>query len=308
MKNSLLFLSVLSAFFFSCKKASPINNAEINTETLAPDNFSSLNDFFEKNGVPLSTFTIIAEKGGTYVSTKGTSITIPPNTFSPASATITIEFKDIYSKSDFLLSGMPAVQMDGSPLISGGQFYLRALNNNLPISSNNNAITVTQPSNKPDKSMVPYMAIKDTTGGSKANYYWTSRTTPDYSLLVTANSYISSFFVNKTLNWYNTDHPYYSSMVSLTVVPNEISDYMQSYMVFKNENSSAAIFQYYSTKHFICYNAPKHSECTIVTFMVKNNKIFASFKPVKLDTNQVVNAELVETNSLKFKADLKALD
>jgi len=307
MKNKLIIAtSVCLMAFVSCKKTADIPTTETKAEAPVPDNYSSLDDFYKKNEVALKSFTINAAAGGSFVSAQGTTINIPANSFTPATAIITIEFKDIYVKSDFLLSGMPAVQGDGSPLVSGGQFYIKALNGNSPVSSTN-TITVSQPFREFDKAMGAYIASKDSSRSNNV-YTWSAAAAQIYSLTSTATSYISSMFITTYLNWYNTDHPFYAPTVTLTVVPNQSNENMKVYMIFHDENSSAMIFKDNLTSKFVCRFAPKDRECTVVAILVKEGKLFASFNPVTLNSSKSVNIELKETTTEKFKNDLKELN
>ena len=89
-------------------------------------------DFFEKNGVQMQTHTIDATAGGTFTSPQGTVVTIPANAFvtgggAPITGNVNIEFKDIYKKSDMLLSNM-STQTATGPLKSAGEFFIKEIN------------------------------------------------------------------------------------------------------------------------------------------------------------------------------------
>ena len=95
------------------------------------DNYSSMGSFFAQNGVATQTYTVTNSAGGSFTTTQGTVVTIPANTFvnnlfQQVSGTVTIAFKDIYKKSDMLLSNMPTNTFTGAPLKSGGEFFIKA--------------------------------------------------------------------------------------------------------------------------------------------------------------------------------------
>ena len=54
--------------------------------------------------------------------------------------------------------------------------------------------------------------------------------------------------------------------------------------------------------------APVGLSATIVTIAEKERKIFASFTPITISSNQTVNIDLTETTTQDFKTKLKALD
>lgn len=61
--------------FSSCKKEQNQPSTE-GTVT-----YSSMQDFYSKNGVKKETFQLDATNGGSFVSVKGTTVNIPPNAF-----------------------------------------------------------------------------------------------------------------------------------------------------------------------------------------------------------------------------------
>src|ERR1017187_3980285 len=121
--KSLILLIAITAIV-SCKKDTK-SSTTTPTPTPAADNYSSVNAFFSKNGVAMQTYTINGTTGGSFTSPQGTTVTIPANAFLtqasvPVTGNVTIQFKDIYKKSDMLLSNMPTMMQSGAPLKSGG--------------------------------------------------------------------------------------------------------------------------------------------------------------------------------------------
>lgn len=93
-----------------------------------------MQNFHEVNGVKSEFFTFNAATGGNFTSTKGSIIHIKPNSFIDAGNNIvtgqaTLEFKDIYTKSDMLLSNMPTGNSYGNNLVSAGEFFVRVKQN-----------------------------------------------------------------------------------------------------------------------------------------------------------------------------------
>ncbi|HLC83906.1 MAG TPA: hypothetical protein VJI69_08745, partial [Bacteroidia bacterium] len=90
--KKVLFAILITLVIASCKK-----------DTQAPSgsgatSYSSIQDFYNQNGVQKQIYTIDASTGGMFVSPKGTKVTIPANAFvtesgGPITGAVTIEFK-----------------------------------------------------------------------------------------------------------------------------------------------------------------------------------------------------------------------
>ncbi len=133
-----------------CKKDSTTSPSTTTTNSNT-DNYSSMASFFAQNGVAMQTYTITGSAGGSFTTLQGTQVTIPPNVFYNNSlqvikGTVTIYFKDIYQKSDMLLSDMPTNMSSGFPLKSGGEFFIKATSGGVPVSEYlAGVITIKQP-------------------------------------------------------------------------------------------------------------------------------------------------------------------
>src|ERR1700690_4385575 len=142
---AVIFFLFIVSNFIACKKND--NN------TIANEGYTSLADFYQKNGVALQNFTVNAVAGGTFTTPQGTVVTIPSNAFidsvgqSPI-GNLSIDFKDIYKKSDMLLSDVPAMTTTGTPLKSGGEFFINVKSaNKTMFLKSDSSIKVQQPFN-----------------------------------------------------------------------------------------------------------------------------------------------------------------
>jgi hypothetical protein len=125
-------LSFLSAtlFIFACKKDDPApggNNNPVGTT------YSSIADYFNQNALQGQTFNFLAESGTTYNGAKGSTLTIPPNAFkhsdgSLVTGSVEMELKEVFSNKDQIMAQKFPVSW-GSPLNSGGEFFLEARQN-----------------------------------------------------------------------------------------------------------------------------------------------------------------------------------
>lgn len=280
------------------------------------DNYSSIQDFFSKNGVPMQTYTINGTTGGSFTTPQGTVVTIPPNAFVtqasvPVTGDVTIEFKDIYKKSDMLLSNVTTDSYYG-PLSSCGEFYMKAsFNNSAVLLASGKKIEVTQPNNLTYIDtlgvMGPYIATPSDT------MVWIPSNND--SVFYTPTAYIYNLYqFNSPIEsggWFNGDSPYpflSCSQTMLTLIPSNNLDpyHIQVFLMFTNY-SSATHLHYYGSS-FIYYYAPIGLQCTMVAFGIKDGKLYSSFVPITIGTNQTYNFTLSETTTAEFKTQLEALN
>ncbi|PBQ32191.1 hypothetical protein CNR22_10545 [Sphingobacteriaceae bacterium] len=313
MKKSIHYLILISTLLvFSCRKDKK-SESESSPETpVVIDNYTSLSDFYLKNGVQKETFTFNAGTGGSFISQQGTTINIAPNTFTPASASVVIEFKDIYKKSDMLLSDMPTQAYDGTILKSAGEFFIKALINNNAVELKSNAkIQILQPLKQAlDTGMKPFVILVDT---NKTGSGWYNN--PGDSVFYTTSNYVYDLYnfssPASSGTWCNSDNPnYFSSSVqtTLTIHANQTGNLNNIFLVFKDVNSMVHVYKYNQADDYIYNYAPTGLKCTVVALGVKDNKLYSSFTPITISSNQTVSFDLIETTTENFKAALKALD
>jgi|ERR1035437_1330323 hypothetical protein len=300
----------------SCKKkdSTPVTN---NPTTTAVDNYSSMADFFSKNNVVMQTYTINATTGGSFTTPQGTVVTIPALAFLTQSSVlvtgnVTIQFKDLYKKSDMFLSNMPPMFYGVAPLKSGGEFFIKAISNNAGLILNTGkCITVAQPATLTgglDTTNIqqpfvfqPDSAMWAPTGIDSVGYI--------------ANSYVFSLYQMNTPvdsgSWCNSDnYSYFSAypQTLLTLHPNDsISVYgTVSFLIFSNLSSMVHVYD--DGTNFPYYYAPQGLQCTLVAVGVKSGKLYSSFVLITISANQTVNFSLTETTTDAFKTALKALN
>lgn len=111
-------------------------NKETNSTGYA---YTSLTDFYNKNGAPVQSFNINSTTASTVTGAKGTVFSFPANIFvnaqnQPVTGTVNITLREIYSNADMILSNKATVANNGTvPLISGGEFYISAAQNGSPL-------------------------------------------------------------------------------------------------------------------------------------------------------------------------------
>ncbi|MBI3502499.1 MAG: hypothetical protein HY063_11975 [Bacteroidetes bacterium] len=315
MKTSckLICLAAIAAAASCKKKDTPPSNSTTTTE-----NYSSVNDFFVKNGVAMQTYTVSGTTGGSFTSPQGTVVTIPANAFvtqsnAPVTGNVTIQFKDLYKKSDMLLSNMPTMMAYGAPLKSGGEFFIKAsANNSAVVLAPGKKITAAQPvalTGILDSAMQPFVQQKDSSG----TYSW-GLTSADSINYVASNYLFSLYQFNVPVDsgsWSNSDNSsYFSSypQTTLTLQPNDnLTTYGTNvFLVFKNISSMVHV--YHNGTNFPYYYAPQGLQCTLVAVGIKSGILYSSFVPITISSNQTVNFSLSQTTTSAFITQLKTLN
>jgi hypothetical protein len=325
-----LLTGMVSVTLTQCKKDKVETPAGTPVVATTPVSYSSPADFFTKNGVQLQTYTINGTTGGTFTSPQGTIVTIPANAFItsgavPVTGTVKIEFKDIYKMSDMLLSNM-ATQTATGPLKSGGEFFIKAVVDSVAVLlANGKKIKIEQPAMglAIDPAMVPWVFNQDSAVWKPAaipNFTvgaGTPNKEPMDSLTLSTQGYVYSLykFNNPAASgtWCNSDNSGYFSaypQTSLTIHPSDTTTATNTnvFLVFTGINSMVHVYQSYSSANFPYLYAPVGLQCTVVTLTIKNNKVYSSFTPITISTNQTVNYTVTETTTEAFKTKLNTLN
>ncbi len=302
----------LACLKVSCKK----DNGDVGYNE--NKSYASVEDFFTQNGVPLQTYAIQAFSGGTITTPQGTTITIPPMAFMTLSGAVvagnvTIEFKDIYKKSDMVLSRMPTTQVNGSPLRSGGEFYFKASQGgNTLMLKPGKSIRVSQPTYLtggfiPQNPMMPFVWVDNQLGEG-----WDFARSD--SLFNSGVSYVYQIFATNSSGqggWYNSDDfslflAYNQNQISFHPDDTPTDFGTEVFLIFSGINAMIKIN--YENSHFPYLYAPEGLPCTMVAVGVKNGKLYSSFIPITVSPNLSVNFSLTETTTADFIAALKGLN
>ncbi|MEI7595336.1 MAG: hypothetical protein WCK02_06265 [Bacteroidota bacterium] len=314
MKKLKLFAITLSflALYTSCRKD------EQPTSTDDAKKYTSIGQFYAEFAPKLQTHTINASTGGTFTTSQGTVVNIPANAFktqsgSAVTGNVTIEFKDIYKKSDMLLANVPTTAYWGAPIKSGGEFFIKAIQGSQAlVMAAGKKIEVIQPilnGMAADTGMLPMVIINDSTG--MGGWAVTGADTVVFS----ATSYIFNLYeFNNPVDsgsWCNSDNPNYFNnyqQTTLTMKPTDSPSIYHTdvFLVFKNINCMVHVYNYQN--EFPYYYAPIGLECTVVALGVKDGKLYSSFVPITISANQIVNFTLTETTATDFTNKLNTLN
>jgi hypothetical protein len=307
LKNVLLLVLLTTGFaWFSCKK----DKLEVNNE----EGYTSTKDFLNKHKATSEYFTFNDTVGGVFTSAKGSIITVMPNSFvdgsgNPVTGNVTLEFKDVYHKSDMIFSDMYTTTISNTILKSGGMFFIRAKQGNITLKLNTGKkITVEQPLNgfNLDSSMNAFNFVAPDTNSFPAQQAWAPSATDTVNLL--ANNYIYSLYNFSSPidsgTWCNSDNStYFASypQTSLTFQPtDDISVYGTNvFLVFPGINAMVHVYQDYmgGTSNFIYSYAPQGLNCTMIAIGVKGLKLYYAKKDITITSNLSTSFTLTEISN-----------
>jgi hypothetical protein len=317
MKTRILIPVVILAATLQCCRKENAPSPSINP---AAGPFHSLADFYSQNAPVKQIYTIDAQTGGRFTSPQGTTVDIPSNAFldknaQPVRGRVTIQFLDIYKKSDMLLSGIATNSQMGPPLKSGGEFFIKALLGTAPLQmASGKKIQVTQPSiltGPLDQAMKAFV-VPDTTGmGASAG--WNPSTSD--SVLVHVTDYVFNLYKFgmpvDSGSWCNSDNSVFFSQYNqtqLNIIPNDDPNSYQPdvFLVFKNV--AAMVHVYRKVLGYPYFFAPIGLSCTVVAVGEKDGVLYSSFTPITITANQSLHFTLSQTTSSVFKTQLSALN
>src|ERR1700722_16192999 len=279
------------------------------------DKYSSLQDFYAKNGVPIQTYNINGSTGGSFTTSQGTIVIVPANCFNDrygnlVTGPVTILFKDIYTKSDMLLSNMTPMTYYGGPLKSGGEFFIKAISNGNAVTLNGNGpIKVSQPLNNwaADKMMQPFRVIADS-----FNVGWQPSPKPD-TVSSSLSGYVFALYSfgspADSGTWCNSDNSSYFSaypQTQFTIQTTDDSINMNNisvFLVFTGLNSLVHVYQDYNNLLSFPYGyAPQGLPCTVVAVETRaNGQLRSAFVPTTITANGTVNFNCTPTTTAAFK-------
>lgn len=250
LKRTSLMLLILSMLLvLSCKKEQPSQPAS----TQSNQNNQTLDDYLNRNAVPIQSFQLNAEDGGSFSGSKGSVITIPENSFvsqtgQTISGGVDLKFMEIFSTSDIIFSEVFPLS-NITFLNSGGEYYLSAEQNGESLSvAPGKMINVEIPAQAVDSGMQLFFANGDEDGinlevgwqvANNAGPIAGGATASDF----TFNSADDSYSINlDSLGWGNIDKflygvSYFDCSFELNGLSNLDYTNTTAYAVFKDENT-----------------------------------------------------------------------
>lgn len=247
-------LVVVLALATSCKKEEVIPTPDPTTK----EDGTALKNFYSQNLNDLKqSFTINATSGGTVTGLKGTKITIFPNSLldglgNIVSGNVNVELVEIYDRATMILANKPTMGKlangDVSPLVSGGEYFLKITQNGQELNSNS-GVYVQVPTNNPDFGMKLFTGEID----ANDNLLWTE--TED-SIIVEQDSaggqFTSSYnYIDNLWGWSNVDR-FYSDPRPKTTIKVKVPEGFDNtntevYITYDGEETALASMDIYTT-------------------------------------------------------------
>ncbi|HTI08801.1 MAG TPA: hypothetical protein VL832_09605 [Puia sp.] len=130
-KSSLPALAIIAASaisIMSCKKNNDASAQHNNQDG------QTMTAFMQSHGPQFESFTVDATAGASFTSSKGIKYTIPAGAFvtsggAAVTGSVTVAVKEINSPSDMILGDKPTLTSDGRMLVSYGEFFVKATQN-----------------------------------------------------------------------------------------------------------------------------------------------------------------------------------
>jgi hypothetical protein len=209
----------------------------------------------QANTVTAENFSFMAESGKTYITAKGSKLTIPANAFRKSNGALVtglVDFKiiEVFSPKDMIFSGIMPISY-GLVLNSGGEFYMEARSNGEKVRmADGKFVNLVIPAQAIDANMQLFMAqgdaeadsvnweaqdtfAQDTNGGNRGNFggsFTFSSADKTYNIEM------------DSLGWGNIDAfnwniIYFNCTFDLTGVSGLNSSNTSAFAVFKDQNS-----------------------------------------------------------------------
>ncbi|NSL90071.1 hypothetical protein ECE50_024765 [Chitinophaga sp. Mgbs1] len=172
--KTIAFVIAAAATFSSCKRS--------DLELPPPDNSADgkmLAALLGSHAAKTETFSVDAATGGVLTTAKGTKFNIPSHIFvtsggAPVTGSVTISIREIRDVSSMILTDKPTTTSNGEILISYGEFFVQAQQNNQPVQlrkDSNDGIRVAVPAKPANGAREVPMWSGDTTITYTSNGY-----------------------------------------------------------------------------------------------------------------------------------------
>lgn len=312
MKKILTTAIVLGMIAAGCKK----EVIEEPVPPVTPGNTSngSLAAFFAQSSPQEQTFTINAASQQLITGSQGTQVLFSANSFvdqngQPVNGTITIKLKEVFNKKDMILSGASTIS-GGKPLISDGEIYLAATQNNYELhltSANSVTVAIPTTTTAPISNMNEFYAreINDTADFTPAD------TTQFIPVINYQSVYFYSFAIDH-LNWINCDYYMFQGGPETVVeatVPAQFNDQnCRLFIAFNGQKSAAECYHYDTGLHEFSpgssYQLPIGMGVTFVAIAEINGQFYSAFQSATIGNNHNETMNLVQSTQAQINQQL----
>lgn len=156
-KSSLPALAIIAASaisIMSCKKNNDASAQHNNQDG------QTMAAFMQSHGPQFESFTVDATAGASFTSSKGIKYTIPAGAFvtsggAAVTGSVTVAVKEINSPGDMILGDKPTLTSDGRMLVSYGEFFVKATQNDQQLLLKKDSSVKVQVPAKPNGQEIP---------------------------------------------------------------------------------------------------------------------------------------------------------
>ena len=314
-------LVVSLALFTSCETNDDID-LDTNTEVL---NYTTIQGFFEANGVQDQIFTIDASIGGSVTGENGTIVTFPANALvdgsnTPVTGTVDVAIKEIFKPSEMILSNKPTNALNFS---SENTFLLSEGETEVVVSQNGNEVQLASGMNYQisvlsagglDPQMLPFSGTASDTEG----IVWGATTDVGVgngngmSFIAAPASYIYDVF---NTGWSNCDKFYNypgaktTNYIDLTASPN-ISE-TTVFLVFEENNLPAVVkfsTPYANGLQSYVDMLPEGLSVTYIAITIENNQQYLAMDEVTIQDEEELTLNFEAKSTQEILDALTLLD
>jgi hypothetical protein len=312
-----LILVAAAISVLSCKKN---NDATPPTNPTSGQDGKAMAAFKESHGPKFENFTMDASAGAVITSSKGIKYTIPAGAFvtsagAAVTGNVTVSVKEINTAADMLLSDRPTLTRDGRMMVSYGEIFVQAVqNNNNLVLKRDSGVKVQIPA-KPNGQEIPLWDGDSSTSVTLSGYDYLNtavsislqspvrrgivwdQISAGYAFFNGSNGTLD-FKLDSLAQWRNCDAILSTSGTKITVLgyfnshynPETAQDYSgeQPTMLFFKPHNQNTLIKLYDIilnatgtyQGFISYQAsmPVGMQGTFLAMSTQNGKFYADMK------------------------------
>ncbi|MCB2407899.1 hypothetical protein [Hymenobacter lucidus] len=284
-----------------------------------PTTPASLQQLYAQLGAPVQKITYVPGQANKFTGSKGTVISIPANAFvkngQPLQAPLQLEFREIFSRADMVLSSMPTVS-GGRLLESAGEVFL-STGQDSTINMAPGASIMLQTRNPANLSSTAGMTLFVGSGGSGNSCFdWSLNNDPGSSLVPSAGGNtitVSSVLYNSGVSWFNCDKfytdPNPQTKITATVTGTDINPATNTmvFAVFRTFNGSIRMCDFKAPGTFSAGNVPVGTPVSVVVIRTVGSKLYYGRQDGTVQAGVPFAPELKETTSAAMVDDLNRL-
>lgn len=302
MKRLLSAVAIALAFY-ACQKefsASETETAEV----------VSLQDFLQKNKAPFQKIRADAAAEIAFAAAGGTGVYFPGNAFTtpdgtPVTGDISIELREIYTPAQMILNNTPTTS-NGRPLVSGGEFFVWATQNNQQLKLAPGKFMRLNLANAQNADMREMLVFKgDDSSSSAVN--WIPDTAGSNAVVTDSVAGSSTYLFTDGLNWINCDKFVNEPPITFTINAGN-SPNRDSTIAFVHLNGLNSVLGFPFVNSNVATGLAIAAPATVVGICVVDKQIYYSMIPVTMQAGGAVTLNFTPVDEAELKKKLATLN